>query len=144
MDQIEIIDKQLKQYLLMEIPFWRQWGHSVTSSNAAPPATHHCLLYPKWPTGSGNKSNPLFMDTLNNIYRISFLILSFLLLWEPQKSKMTAKGPKGFWAFPSPFFDLSTPSMRKDASSGHLSLPNNSIQIQALKDIIKYWGSYGA
>ena len=77
---------------------------------AVPGALAHRLLYPKWPTGSGNMSNPRLLDPPINFYKISLLIL-----WEPQKSKMAARRPKnglqglerrltlGFWALPSTF-----------------------------------------
>ena len=37
-----------------------------TACNAAPPATPHHLLNPKWLTGSGNMSTPMLLDPLNN------------------------------------------------------------------------------
>ena len=46
---------------------------------------------PKWPTGSGNNLNLKLLDPPINFCKISFLIQSFLQ-WEPQKSKMAARG----------------------------------------------------
>ena len=99
-----------------------------TAYIAAPPATPHCLLYRKWPTGSGNMSNLRLSNSSINFCLTSFLIRS-CLLWEPQKSKMAARGfqngrhhlerclPLDFLAllstFLKRFFESSTPSMRK-------------------------------
>merc|ERR1711884_290261 len=50
-----------------------------TACNAAPPATPPRPLYPKWPMGSGNRSNLRLLDPPINFRYISFLIRSFLL-----------------------------------------------------------------
>ena len=85
-----------------------------TACNTTPPATPYRPLYPKWPTGSRNRSNLRLLDHLINFCKLSFLIRWFLL-WEPQKSKMAARGtqngrrrlkrgpPLGFQSLPSTF-----------------------------------------
>ena len=88
-------------------------GHSLTACNAALPAKAERLLNPKLLTGSGNRANPLLLDTPNNFRYISF----FIPLFENLKSlKWPPWGPKkGFWALPSlnMFFDPRSHSMRK-------------------------------
>ena len=70
-------------------------GEGDTHSTRAMP--HHlqhftaCLLLnPKWSTGSGNKSNPMFLDPTNNFHFISFFIWSLF-----NENLKNLKGPPG-------------------------------------------------
>ena len=83
-----------------------------TTCNVAPPATPHRKLNPKWPTGSGNRSNLRLLDPPNNFRKISFFdsIIPSMRTSEIQNgcqgSQNGQRGlegglPLGLWVLPS-------------------------------------------
>ena len=103
-DQYQASDREGSRFLWNFDERKIKYQPSGEGGTRSPPATphtlqhHHRLLTSKWPTGSGNKSNPCLLDPLNNFREKSFLIRSFPF-WEPQKFKMAARGPYQFSKF---------------------------------------------